>query len=123
MIDWGQIIQTVLEAVLTIALPVVVGYAVTWLRTQRESLLARLDEKARFMVQDAVRIAVQAAEQSGLAKHIADKAEEKKRFALDFAEKYLAEWGLEMDLDVLADMIEAEVHRQFKDPQRVVAFR
>ena len=86
MIDWGQIIQTALEAVLTIALPVVVGYAITWLRAQREALLARLDEKARFMVQDAVRIAVQAAEQSGLAKHIADKAEEKKRFALDFAE-------------------------------------
>lgn len=112
-IDWGKIIQTVLEAVLALALPVVVGYVATWLRAQRAALLAKLSDREREILLQAVEIAVRAAEQSGLAGYISDVAESKKRFALEAAERYLANFGLVMDLDVLSDMIESEVRRQF----------
>jgi len=51
--------------------------------------------------------------QSGLAGLIERTAEAKKHYACDVAERYLARFGVNLDFDVLADMIEAEVLKQF----------
>lgn len=110
--EWSELIQTVLEAVVAVVLPVAVAYAVTWLRAQRDELLSRLDEKSQKMVKDAVAIAVRAAEQSGLAGHIANAGKVKRDYALKMAEGYLASWGVELDVEVLAGMVEAEVLSQ-----------
>ena len=115
--DWGELIQVVLEAVLALLLPVLVGYAVVWLRAKQKEIMAGLTDKQRWMLENAVDMAVKAAEQSGLAGHIGNAMGEKKRFAIDVAERYLVSMGLGgLDLDPLADMIEAEVYRQFKRP-------
>lgn len=114
--DLGQIVQTILEALLALLLPLVVSAILQWLAAKRKE--AEVAMEARFgtrlvgLVEEAVRIAVQAAEQSGLAGHITDEAESKKEFALAAAGRYLEAWGMRMDLDVLADMIEAEVLSQ-----------
>ena len=114
--DWGELIQSILETILAIALPVLVGYAVVWLRAKQREIVAGLTDNQRWMVTEAVRTAVEAAEQSGLAGHIGNMADEKKRFAIVSAERYLYNAGLSIDLDVLSDMIEAEVYRQFRKP-------
>jgi hypothetical protein len=115
-VDWGQLIQVVLQAVLAVALPVVVKFIVDWLRKRLEEMEQSLGERRWYMIQEAVRIAVSAAEQSGLAGLIEDIGEEKKRWAIDAAERFLAQNGLGgLDLDVLADMIESEVRKQFGD--------
>jgi len=111
--NWGQIIQAILEAMLAVVLPVAVGVLAAWLRARRDEILSHMGEREREMLLQAVDIAVNAAEQSGLAGHIRDVGAEKKKFALDTAEAYLRRWGLEIDLNVLAAMIEAEVGRQF----------
>jgi Bacteriophage holin of superfamily 6 (Holin_LLH) len=110
---WNNVLQLALQAVLTVALPVVVKFLVDWLRAKTNELMLGLDQQARWAVNEAVEIAVRSAEQSGLAGLIEGSAEAKKRYACDFAEKYLAGFGIKLDLDVLADMIEAEVLRQF----------
>ena len=115
-VDWGQLIQVVLQAVLAIVLPVVVKFIVDWLRKRLEDMELQLGERRWSLLKEAVEIAVRAAQQSGLAGHIGNIGEEKKRWAIDAAERFLAQNGLGgLDLDMLADMIESEVGRQFGD--------
>ena len=64
------------------------------------------------LLDKAVQGAVLAAEQSGLSSLIQNAAAQKKRFALDFAFKYLDEHGLRVDPNVVDGLIEAEIMRQ-----------
>ncbi len=61
------------------------------------------------LLDKAVQTAVMAAEQSGLAGAIQNVAAQKKRYAMDFAFKYLAEHGLRVDPAVVDGLIEATV--------------
>jgi hypothetical protein len=61
------------------------------------------------LLDKAVQRAVLAAEQSGLTGIIQNVAAQKKRFAVDFAFKYLAEHGLRIDPAVVNGLIEAQV--------------
>jgi len=61
------------------------------------------------LLDKAVQRAVLAAEQSGLTGIIQNVAEQKKRYAMDFAFKYLAEHGLRVDPAVVNGLIEAQV--------------
>ena len=68
------------------------------------------DAAARSALLDkAVQTAVLAAQQSGLTGVIQNVAEQKKRYAMDFAFKYLAEHGLRVDPAVVNGLIEAQV--------------
>jgi hypothetical protein len=72
------------------------------------------DPKARSELLDkAVQTAVLSAEQSGLTGVVQNVAQQKKKAALDFAFKYLAEHGLRVDPNVVDSLIEAQV-RQLK---------
>ena len=61
------------------------------------------------LLDKAVHTAVLAAEQSGLVGVIQNVADQKKRYAMDFAFKYLAEHGLRVDPSVVNGLIEAQV--------------
>ena len=113
VVDWNAVLQTVLTGICSIVVPILVKLLADWVKAKVAETMHGIDEGLWLIIRDAVRIAVLAAEQSGLAGHIAREAEAKKRFACDFAEKYLAQFGIVIDLDVLADMIEAEVLAQF----------
>jgi hypothetical protein len=61
------------------------------------------------LLDKAVQRAVLAAEQSGLTGVIQNVAVQKKRYAVEFAFKYLAEHGLRVDPSVVNGLIEAQV--------------
>ena len=111
--DWSVILQNVLTVVVSTVTPVLVGMLAVWLKQKRNEYLDSLDGKWEWAAQDAVRIAVMAAEQSGLAKLIDDTATAKKAYACEVAEQYLRRYNITVDLDVLLAMIEAEVFKQF----------
>ena len=115
MIDWGNILEKVLVAVI----PVLVALVAGWLKIKWEQFKNGQNQDAMWALTEAVRIAVAAAEQSGLAKLISDTAESKKAFAIDFAERWLARAGIDMDLDLIVDAIEAEVGEQFPHTEPV----
>ena len=107
--DWNALLETVLKVIISAAVPVLLGLLFKWIGLQKARLDDLLDENIRDIINEAVRIAVMAAEQSGLADLIGEQYKGKKEFALDVAEKYLAQYGITLDLDVLANLIEAEV--------------
>jgi len=113
MIDWGSIVEKVLLAVIAVALPILLKMLADWLQLKRDEFENLVGEELSFALADAVRIAVLAAEQSGLAKLIEDTAEAKKRYAFDIAERYLHERGFNIDLDLISAAIEAAVKERF----------
>lgn len=72
-------------------------------------------EARSALLDKAVHAAVLAAEQSGLTGMVKNVGEQKKRYALDLAFKYLAEHGLRVDPAVVNGLIEAQI-RELKTP-------
>lgn len=72
-------------------------------------------EARSALIDKAVEAAVLSAEQSGLKKTVIDSATgvalSKKDFAVDVAEKYLAEHGLKIDPGLIDGLIEAQIMR------------
>lgn len=107
--DWSKLLSDVLQAVLVLVLPALIGAGVSWLKLKWTVYRDGKGGEWAWALEQAAEIAVRAAEQSKLAGLIKDK----KTYAITIAEKYLGERGLAIDLDVLDAAIEAEVQRRF----------
>lgn len=110
--DWNAILSSVLQAVLIVLLPPLVVAAVKWILAQANLLVARVREwqpDLVDMVEQAANFAVKAAEQAG----IGGLAEDKKKYALEVAEKWLAAKGWPIDLDLIDAAIEKAVLELF----------
>lgn len=76
--------------------------------------------KRAEILDKAVELAVLAAEQSALTGVILNQGSTKKMHALDFTERYLNEHGIEVDLGIIGDMIEAQLLKLFMQARRKV---
>ncbi len=109
--ELSPILVSIVNSLLLAALPVLVGAIVNallaWGRVQWANLKASqplvADQVAFY-----VRIAVEAAQQAGIAKLITDK----KAYALDITLRWLSQNGLD-GIDI--ELIEAEIERQVRD--------
>ena len=111
--DYMQFLSDFLEILLAALLPVAVGFAVAYLKALTEKKLAEIKSEwpdAFSVVEMIASQVVRAAEQAGVAGFVDDK----KKYALEMAEKWLLQYDLDIDLDLISAAIEAEVMRQFK---------
>ena len=110
MIEFQEIGVKVLNAVLMAALPALAvsltGAVIAWAR-KTWAEFKRTEPGIADQVAFYARIAVEAAEQAGAAKLVEDK----KRYALDIAQRWLEQNGLG-DIDV--ELIAAEIERQVR---------
>jgi len=94
-------------------LPIIAGFVIAALNALVKKWLGELENskpELRWVLDEAVDIAVRAAEQSNLAGFIEDK----KQYAFQIAQQYLDDHGWsEVNVDVLEAAIEAEVLKQF----------
>jgi hypothetical protein len=109
MFDY-EFISELLQSLLLAVLVPLAGFAVQALIAWGKDKRAELDQKNQWMLDSAIRIAVFAAQQV----YGATNGAEKKAYALDIAEKWLASKNIYMDLDVLDAAIEAAVFEQLK---------
>jgi len=105
----SEFLQIVFSALITAATPVLVAYVVAWLKARQREIEADLSEQERYLIREALRVAVHAAEQSGLAAGLVKEGEKKKQWAAEVAQQYLARYGLDLDLNELTGLIEATV--------------
>lgn len=105
-----EFLSLLAQALLVIALPVLIAAGVQWLRLQAQ----RLGDERLEMVERIVSTAVAVAEQTGVLENLASS--EKRERAIAIAEEWLAERNINVELDDLANVVEAEVARQFRDP-------
>ena len=107
--NWNEILNAVLQAVLIAILPGLAVAAFKWLWAKANTVWAELSERypsVTDLLGQAASFAVSAAEQEGAAGLITDK----KEYALAIAEKWLSEHGVTIALDLLSAAIEAAVY-------------
>ncbi|MBN1312107.1 MAG: hypothetical protein JXB30_11875 [Anaerolineae bacterium] len=102
------------QALLVIALPIVIAAGIQHLRVMTKQLRSQMDQERQQAIDRAVSIAVQLAERAGLVEKLISS--EKRKHAIELAEEFLAERGVTLDLDKLVTLIEAEVQKQFHSP-------
>jgi hypothetical protein len=109
MNDVEQVLINFLVAFITACTPVVVAFVVAWIKAKTDEIKGKISERLsseqQYALEWAARNAVLAAEQSGLK----DLALNKKAFAITAAERFLKSQGFDIDLDVIAEAIEAAV--------------
>lgn len=110
----GTFITLLLQAVITAAVPILMAMLWKWIKAKMTQLTTNFSSECRCAIETAIEIAVRAAEQSGLMAKMKGEYFDKKAYAMDVAQNYLAElgWGT-IDTTLLADLIEAEVIRSF----------
>lgn len=113
MVDWSQVIGEILTQILRIILPLSIALVIKWaaelyhkLRTEQPQWIPVLDYAART--------AVFAAEQI----YGAGRGSEKKRYAIEAVQNYLAEKGIKLNVDVINDAIEAEVYKYLRHEEQ-----
>jgi len=104
----NQSLLTLVEVLLIVTLPVVALAAIQSLRLNSARLKSETKESERKTVGEIVKTAVAVAEQTGLLENLVGP--EKKERALQVAEGFLREQGINVDLNQLSNLIEAEVH-------------
>jgi hypothetical protein len=114
MMELRDFLSLFAEALLIIALPIIIAAAIQHLRLTTQRLRAGMSEENQQAIEQAVRIAVRAAEQLGLLDQLAGP--EKRKRAIEIAQAFLQERGIRLDLDKIASLIEAEVLSQFNNP-------
>ena len=112
--EWMPIVSKVLEAVLIAILPPLAAALVAWMLAKAKEGWARAKQwnpAVTDLIEEAAKFAVRAAEQAGAAELIADK----KAYALQIAESWLAQRNITTDLDLIDAAIEAAVLELFSD--------
>jgi len=102
--DWNELLQGVLMQVLPFLAVALTGWALAQMRLAWGKFEATKPDVAYFLEQ-AGRFAVDAAEQMGLVGLI----DEKKTYALQIAEDWMALKGVKVDLHLIEAAIEAAV--------------
>lgn len=104
-----ELISKLLQALLEAILPILASSLAAWLISKTVEIFRRLKDKNPELGEILTNIskaAVNAAEQSIVGSGLGEK---KKAYAINVMEKYLAEKGLSVDLDIIDAMIESQV--------------
>lgn len=104
------------QGLLLIAIPIVIAAAFQHFRVMSKQLAERagLDEEEQTSILNTIRQAVRIAEETGILNDLIGP--EKKKIAIDYAQQYLEQRGVRMNVEQIAGLIENEVKRQFTNP-------
>ncbi len=103
-----------IQGLLVIALPLLIAAGVQHFLAMRQDLKMKLGQEREQHIEQAVSTAVKFAEQIGVSQGLIGP--EKKKEALQAAQKFLADYGIQLDLGQLDTLIEAQVQAQFSKP-------
>lgn len=106
-------LSILVSLLLVLALPIVIAAAVQHYRVMTARLTQNLSEDQRELLVKAVKLAVQVAEQSGILEGLV--GEEKRDRAIKYAQDYLRQRGITLDVGMLVNLIEDEVRKQFNN--------
>jgi hypothetical protein len=102
------------QALLIIALPIVIAAAWQHYRVMTQQLKAKVGEEQWDAIQRALALAATVAEQTGLTEGLIGPEQRAK--AIKFAQDYLSQRGVRIDVDKLATLVETEIKKQSQAP-------
>ena len=110
MSPFNQFLLTLAQLLLIGALPIITAAVYQHLRAATARLKSQLSQEQQDAIDKVISTAVSAAEQTGLLQKLVGP--EKKDFAIQMAQSFLSKRGIDLDLESMANLIEAEVHNQ-----------
>jgi hypothetical protein len=116
--ELNNTLSLIAQALLIIALPIVIAAAFQTFRAQSEKLKGRMGEDQFNMLKQLAQTGVKLAEQSGLVDQLTGP--EKRDKAIAFVQGWLQQHNVNIDVSKIADVVEAEVNNQFKNPSAPV---
>lgn len=114
MDEFRDFLALLANALLLLAIPILVAYVGWWMRARINELKQSLTSEQLHTIETIGSLAVQAAEQAGLAGVLSGGAE-KKRYATQAAQRYFDQLGIKIDVNSVAALIEAEVINNFSN--------
>jgi len=99
---------------LVLAIPILVAAVFQFLRTKSAEIKHNLGKERLGVIENAVKLAVRAAEQVGLSGQL-KTGREKFDYSIHAVQRYLDKAGVPIDVEEIATLIEAEVNRQFSN--------
>jgi len=114
MQQWQDFLALVAEGLLIIALPIVIAAAVQHFRVMTKQLRAKVGEENWDAIQRAIAMAVTVAQQTGLTDGLIGPEQRQK--AVKFAQDYLDQRGVHVDVNRIATLIENELTKQVQNP-------
>ena len=118
--ELSSFLNILAPALLALAIPILIAFLFQWFRQKSAEFRSRLTAQQQQFIDAGVGIAVRAAEQMGLSQQLAGGGQGKKAFALKTAQDYLNRLGVQIDVNELATLVEAEVRQQFSNAAPVV---
>lgn len=109
VMDWSDLVQPLLETVLSIMLPIVLGFVAVWLKGLLAKVKAEMSESQLAFITVLAGQLVLAAEQSGLTGAIEDIGEAKKAMVIAALQTAADERGIKISVELLSAIIEAAV--------------
>jgi hypothetical protein len=110
-------LQIFLQVVVAAAAPVLLTFFGMFLRQAVSWAKAKLDHEQLSTAEDIIRRLVLAAEQYDLSGIVSRVGEEKKAWVIEEASRELAKHKIYLDLNVIADIIEAAVLAELTKPK------
>lgn len=113
-VEFVEFLNALLRAAVAALAPIAVNFVIALVRDLAARVRASISAEHWLAMRAIVATVVAAAEQSGLAGHIAAEGRAKREWALREIKRIIAERNLPpIDVDTLIAMIEAEVWQQF----------
>jgi len=109
VMDWSDLVQPLLETVLTIMLPIVLGFVAVWLKNLIARIKSEMSESQLAFITVLAGQLVLAAEQSGLTGVITNIGEEKKAMVIAALQQAADDNGIKISVELLSAIIEAAV--------------
>lgn len=106
----SKFLAILLQSILVVVIPVLVVQARSWLQAMGAAAWAQFGVQQQALLRQVSSLAVQAAEQSGLAGLILNEGRAKKDLAMAIVERMLGQYGVTMESDVISSAIEAAVN-------------
>jgi len=109
VMGWSDLVQPLLETVLSIMLPIVLGFVAVWLKGLLAKIKAEMSESQLAFITVLAGQLVLAAEQSGLTGVITNIGEEKKAMVIAALQQAADDNGIKISVELLSAIIEAAV--------------
>lgn len=114
---WQTVLMKVLDVLIPLLVPALLAFVGAYVAKVWKMFKDSKPDIA-YAIENAAEFAVKAAEQMGLTEQLTDWADSKLDYAIDMAERYLAEQGFNnIDLDVIRAAIERAVIEYFPKKQ------
>jgi len=113
--ELSAFVNLVVQAAIPVVFAAIAGFlAKTVAPALADFWKSSVDEKTQTLISDAIVVVVRAAEEAGLVAKLKDESFDKLAYAVEMAGRFLAQYGIDLDEEVIIALIRDELARQIR---------